>query len=171
MSNIFKAACATAVVAGLTATGAAADKEMKLTDETFVKKAASGGMHEVELAKIVKDKAADPAVKAFAEKMIADHTKANEELKVAAKSAGIAVPEAMMEKELKETNRFKEMAGTGLDREYVKHMVKDHEEDIALFTAASKSLKNADLKAFATKSLPTLKEHLEMVKALDKAGK
>jgi len=144
------------------------DKKGSLDDATFVMKAGIGGMHEVELGKIASAKAKSSDVKAFGARMVKDHSKANEELKAAAKSAGLEVPAKLDEKHQKHIDMFKDYKGADFDKDYVKHMVKDHEEDVALFTRASKELKNKELKDFATKTLPVIQEHLDMVKKLDK---
>jgi len=137
-------------------------------DAEFVKMAASGGMHEVELGKVAADKAKDPAVKQFGQQMVTDHGKANEELKKTAKNAGLEIPDKMLEKHQKEFDRFKNLTGDQFDREYVKHMIKDHEEDVAEFTRASKEAKNPAVKEFATKTLPVVQKHLEAVKKLSR---
>jgi len=138
------------------------------SDADFVKAAASGGMHEVELGKLAADRAKDPGVKQFGQMMVTDHTKANEELKKVAKGGGFTIPDKLDEKQQKEIDRFKNLTGDAFDREYAKHMVKDHEEDLAEFTRASKEAKNPALKEFATKTLPTLQKHLEAAKKLNR---
>jgi putative membrane protein len=146
----------------------AADDAKPLDDATFVKKAGIGGLHEVELSKVAAARAKNDDVKKFGERMVKDHSKANDELKAAATAAGLEVPTKLDDKHQKHLDMFKDYKGDNFDAEYVKHMIKDHEEDVALFTRASKELKNSELKAFATKTLPVVKEHLEMVKKLDK---
>ena len=125
-------------------------------------------MHEVELGKIVAAAAKSDDVKKFAEQMVKDHTKANEELKTAAKAANIAVPEKIDAKHQKHLDMFKDYKGTDFDQDYMKHMVTDHTEAVALFTRASKEAKNKELKDFATKTLPTVQAHLEEAKKLAK---
>jgi putative membrane protein len=141
-----------------------------LDDAEFVKMAASGGMHEVEAGKVALAQAKAEPVKKFAQKMIDDHTKAGEELKAAAKSAGLAVPEKMTEKDQKSVDALKEAKGDGFDRRYLADQLKSHQESADLFERASKGLKNAELKAFATKTLPVVKGHLEMLKKMQGAG-
>jgi putative membrane protein len=141
-------------------------KPAPFDDTSFVADAASGGMHEVELGKIAAVKAKDPAVKKFAERMVTDHTKANEALKVAAKAANIPVPDRMNAKNQEEVERFKNYPGENFDRDYAKHMVMDHEKDVAAFTRASKEAKNPQIRDFAAAMLPTLQEHLKMAKEL-----
>jgi len=135
-------------------------------DAEFVKMAGSGGMHEVELGKLAAAKAQNEAVKKFGQQMVTDHSKANEELKAAAKDAGLMVPDKMIDQHQKEFDKFKDLAGADFDRKYVEHMIKDHEEDVAEFTRASKEAKNPSIKAFAAKTLPVIKTHLEEVKKL-----
>jgi putative membrane protein len=140
-------------------------------DAEFVKKAASGGMHEVELGRLAAKMAKMDDVKKFGQKMVEDHTKANMELMKIAKASRLEVPTKMMEKEQKEFDHFKTMKGEEFDKEYVSHMVKDHEMDVAEFTRASKEAKSAEIKEFAAKTLPTLQEHLKMVKELQEKVK
>lgn len=137
-------------------------------DAEFVKMAASDGMHEVMLGKIGSQKASRADVKKFAERMVADHTKAGEELKTAAKEAGVAVPEQMSDEHQKHVDKFKNYAGDNFDRDYMKHMVKDHEEAVALFTKATKQAKNPALREFAVRTLPTIQAHLDDAKKLNK---
>ncbi|MBY0456013.1 MAG: DUF4142 domain-containing protein, partial [Gemmataceae bacterium] len=139
-----------------------------LDDATFVKKAASGGLHEVELGKLAATKAKSDEVKRFAEQMVKDHTKANEELKAAAKAAGVEVPTKMMEKQQKELDKFSGYKDQDFDRAYLKHAIAHHEESADLYTRGSKELKSKELKEFATKTLPVVQKHLEMAKKLDK---
>ncbi len=170
MIRRMKLALAVALVAGLVGVRADDKKpaDQPLDDTTFVKTAASDGMHEVELGKIGAENAKSADVKKFAEMMVKDHTKANEELKAAAKAAGIEVPAKIDEKHQKHIDTFKNYKGDNFDRDYMKHMVTDHTEAVALFTRASKELKNKELKEFATKTLPHLQHHLEDAKKLDK---
>jgi putative membrane protein len=135
-------------------------------DATFVKKAASDGMHEVELGKIAQTQAKNDDVKKFAETMVTDHTKANEELMKCAKDAGLDVPDKMMEEHQKEVDRFKDYKGTNFDQDYMKHMVDDHEKAVALFKQASKEAKNPKLKEFATKTLPVIQAHLDQARKI-----
>jgi len=149
----------------------AADDKKPFDDADFVMKAASGGMHEVALGKLAATKATNDAVRKFGQMMVDDHGKANEELKKAAKSAGLSVPAKMDDEHQKEFDKFKNYTGTNFDREYVKHMVDDHQKDVAEFTRASKDAKNAAIKDFAAKTLPVIQGHLDKVKKLQEQVK
>jgi putative membrane protein len=133
-------------------------------DAEFVKIAASDGMHEVALGKIAEGKAKTEPVKSFAERMVKDHTKIGEDLKKAASSAGIPLPEMMSEKDQKHVEHFQSYKGTNFDGDYMKHMISDHEAAVALFTKASQEAKNPAIKDFAAKTLPTVQEHLKLAK-------
>jgi len=137
------------------------------TDAEFVMKAASGGMFEVESSKIAKTSASSADVKKFAEMMIVDHEKANKELMTAAKTAGLEVPTAISEPHQRVLNGLKSAKSTEFDTGFIKAQIAAHEEAVALFMGASKSLKDPGLKAFATQTLPTLKEHLDAVRRLN----
>ena len=145
------------------------DSGKPFADAEFVTMAASGGMHEVELGKMASEKAHNPDIKKFGKMMVADHTKANEELKKVAKAANMPVPDKLMEKHQKMVDMFKELKDDNFDKEYIKHAVESHEMSVALYTKASTEAKNEELKAFAAKTLPTVKDHLKM--AHDLQGK
>lgn len=133
-----------------------------VTDAEFVTKAASGGMFEVQSSKLAVEKATKAECKTFAETMIRDHTKANAELKAAAGKAGVTVPAALSPDHQKMLDGLK--TARDFDAAYLAAQLKAHEEAVALFTAASTSVKDAALRDFAAKTLPTLKMHLEHVK-------
>jgi len=155
----------------LLAVSARAEDTKPFTDADFVKAAASGGMMEVELGKVVAAKAKNADVKAFAERMVKDHSAANEKLKTAAKAAGLAVPDKLNDEHQKTLDKFKDYKGTDFDKDYVDCMVKDHEEDVKAFTRASQEAKDPNVKAFATETAPVVKQHLEAVKKLQTASK
>ena len=135
-------------------------------DQHFVMETASGGMAEVELGKIAADKASSAEVKKFGQRMVDDHGKANDELKALAQSKQITLPAAIDAKHKATIDRLSKLSGPAFDRAYVQEMLKDHEKDVAAFRAESKSGKDPEVKAWAGKTLPTLEEHLKIVKDL-----
>lgn len=132
---------------------------------TFVKKAAQDGMTEVEAGKVALSKSEDPSVRSFAERMVADHSKANAELSSIAQAKGIEVPKQLDAEHQSMVDALSAKSGSDFDREYSQHMNMDHKKAIALFEAASKS-KDADLAGFAKKTLPTLKQHKQLAEKL-----
>ena len=131
-------------------------------DADFVQKAASGGQLEVRLGELAQSKAATAAVRKFGARMARDHTKANMQLAAALTGEGITPPRVMLAKDIKTFNELARLSGAEFDRAYMKHMVEDHKEDVALFEKEAKDGKDAKVKAFAEKALPTLKEHLKL---------
>jgi putative membrane protein len=135
-------------------------------DRQFAQKAASAGMMEVELGKIAQQNAASADVKAFGERMVTDHGKANSELKEVAASAGISLPADMTSEHKSHVNQLQNQKGAAFDRAYVQQMLKHHQKDVAEFEKASQSVTNADIKKFATGTLPTLREHLKEIQSI-----
>ena len=131
-------------------------------DRTFVMKAAQGGMAEVEAGKVAQQKAQHDAVKQYAQRMVTDHGKANEELMSLAKSKDVDVPGALDRQHRAHIDKMSRLSGPSFDREYMKHMVQDHRKTIADFEKQAKGGKDADLRKWADSKLPTLREHLKM---------
>jgi len=137
-----------------------------LTDNAFVTKAASSGKAEVAIGKLAQEKAKNADVKKLADRVVTDHTKANDELARLAKDAGISVSDKSDAAHDDKVKHFHSTADKDFDREFVNHMVDSHTKGVELFTQASKELKNEQLRNFAAKTLPTIKEHLDMAKRL-----
>jgi putative membrane protein len=145
--------------------------ENKIDEKRFVKDALLGGMTEVELGKVALEKASGDAVKQFAQKMIDDHTKTNEELKQLAAKESIDVPDALDSKRQSRIDKISKLSGADFDRAYIKDQVKDHQNDVREFQAEAQGGNDPGVKGFASKTLPVLEEHLRMVKELDKSKK
>jgi putative membrane protein len=150
---------------------AAEDSNKPLTPEEFVRQAATAGHAEVELGKLATQKASHAKVKAFAQAMVTDHTKANEQLASLAKSKRLELPDPTGLRQRVTDAKFKEQApGKDFDRAFMARMVEDHEAAIALYQrAADDSRLDVDLRALAQSSLPTLEAHLKQAKQLVKA--
>ena len=140
--------------------------KMTSQDRNFIMDAAMGGMEEVELGRVAAQKGMSAAVKQFGQRMVDDHSQANSELMSLASSKGITLPTELDQKHRAEVTKFSAMSGAEFDREYTKLMVSDHRKDVSEFEKQSTRGTDADLKAFATKTLPTLQEHLRMAEAL-----
>ncbi len=145
---------------------------MATSDHNFLMEAAMGGLMEVELGRVAAQQGTSEAVKTFGQRMVDDHSKANQELMNLAQGKGITLPTTLDEKHQKELTKMSAMTGAEFDREYTKMMVSDHRKDVSEFEKESTRGTDADLKEFATKTLPTLQEHLKLAEALPgaKAG-
>jgi putative membrane protein len=141
-----------------------------LSDEDFIVKAAEGGMKELEAGKLGVQKATHADVKAFAQRIVTDHTKANTELMGLAKMKNVTLKtseetpvtttsNAPPPPTAETPNALNTLSGEAFDRAFMDQMVKDHETTVALFEAQARDGKDADVKAWAAKTLPTLKAH------------
>lgn len=134
--------------------------EGNLNAQTFVKKAASSGIFEVQSSQLaLKKDLKDSSTKQFAQEMVTDHTKANEQLKALAKKRDIDIPEQMLPEHQAMLNQLQRLDGEQFTRQYHTIQTQAHEEAISLFSQASNTLEDADLRSFAQSTLPTLKEH------------
>jgi putative membrane protein len=140
----------------------------KSPDHAFVTEAAMGGMAEVDLGRLASSQASHEKIKAFGQRMVTDHGKANDELKALASSKRVSVPASIDAKHQAMHDRFAKLSGAAFDRAYVRDMVADHKKDVAAFEHESMSGKDTDVKAWAAKMLPTLREHLRMIEELEK---
>jgi len=140
-------------------------------DLAFMNEAAPGGMAEVELGKLAAQKAQSADVKAFAQKMVTDHSMAGDELKQLAVLKKVTLPPDVLPTHKEVMTELSNLNGADFDERYVTAMIEAHEKDVAAFENVSKTAADADVKAFATKTLPTLKMHLDMIKSIaDKMG-
>ena len=137
--------------------------------QQFVDMATVANMFEIELSKVALEKSAKPETKTFAQHMIDDHSKAGEEMKVAADAEGMKMPTALDEKHQKKVELLSGSSGDAFDQSYLAEQLIAHEEAVALFTGYSTNGAPGALKDFAAKTLPALKSHLEEVKTLTAA--
>jgi putative membrane protein len=137
------------------------------SDMKFTMEAAMGGMEEVQLGQIAAQKGASDEVRQFGQHMVDDHTKANQDLMQVASGKSWTLPTGLDAKHQADVQRLSAMSGEAFDREYVKMMVKDHKKDVADFQKESTRGADADVKSFATRTLPTLQEHLQMIPRID----
>jgi putative membrane protein len=129
-------------------------------DVNFIQKAAGGGQQEVENGKMAEKQGQSADVKRIGARMVADHTKAHTELVALANRKGVSFNTKSV--------RAQNIPTTGFDRQYLMLLEEDHKNVIAEFEKEAKSGDDADVKAWAAKTLPTLKEHLAMVKEAEK---
>ena len=139
---------------------------MSSQDQKFLMEAAMSGMKEVEAGRIAAQQGTSDQVKQFGQMMVDHHTKANTELMSLASSKGITLPTALDDKHRSEVTKLSGMSGADFDREFSKMMVKDHDKAVDKFEKQSTRGADADLKAFAANALPTLREHLQLARAL-----
>jgi putative membrane protein len=141
-------------------------------DRKFIEEAANSGMFEVQVGQLAASKASDPNVKSFASTLVDQHTAANNELVKIANAKGVELPAAPKRALRRDIEKLGKKNGDEFDRDFVRNVgIKAHEKDIKMFEKASKDVKDAELKAFVDKTLPTLREHLAMAEKLPQSGK
>jgi len=149
-------------------TTTASDSKAAAADSAFIKKAADGGMTEVELGKIAEKNGSKDDVKMFGSHMVKDHGKANDELKDVASKMNVTLPEKVSAEHQAKIDKLSKLSGAAFDTAYAKEMVASHEKTIANFETA-KAKVGEDLKKFIDNTLPVIKEHLEMAKKMQTA--
>jgi len=138
-----------------------------LTSESFAKQAAAAGNGEVALSQIAVERAANAEVKRFAQTMIDDHKKANDELKSLSHQEKITLPDEPTAEQRAAADRLRQQSGSSFDKAYVQQMLADHQKAVDLFRKASADNGvDTNLRQFAGKTLPTLEHHLQEVQDL-----
>ncbi len=137
--------------------------------DKFVQDVAMSDMFEVESGRLATNQSQNNDVKAFAQRMIDDHTKTSDQLKALIKDKQIAVqlPTSLDDKHKANLDKLRGLSGAQFDQAYVPMQVDAHEQAVALFQAYADSGDNADVKQWAQSTLPTLKNHLADAKALN----
>lgn len=129
-------------------------------------------MAEVEHGRLAAKNASPDDVRQFGQRMVDDHTKANNELKPLAAKKGVTLPAELDPKHKAMQDKLSKLKGAELDRAYMSHMVSAHEQAVALFQKQAKDGKDAELRGFAAKTLPLLQQHLKMARDINgKLGK
>lgn len=147
----------------------ASSTPLQPADTGFVMKAANGGMMEVQLGNYAQQNAASQRVKDFGSMMVRDHSKANDELKSIVSNKGVTLPTTVMGEEMEDMNKLMKKTGKDFDKAYMDMMVEDHKKDINEFEKAANNVMDADVKAWASKTLPVLRIHLDSAQAINKA--
>ncbi len=142
----------------------AQDASTVTTAAQFVPMAAVSDLFEIQSGQLAEKKAQSEHVKTAAAKIVADHTKSSKELEAAAKKAGIAFqkPDKLDAKHQQMLDELTKADGKSFDQTFDMEQLQAHQEAVAMFTAYSTKGDQADVKAFATKTLPVLQEHLKM---------
>jgi putative membrane protein len=134
----------------------------------FMTKAASGGTMEVQLGQYAQEQAQSQRVKDFGAMMVRDHTKANDELKSLASTKNVTLSDSLMPDHKRHVTALKTKKGAAFDKAYMTMMVQDHQKDVQEFEKASNNLSDGEVKAFATRTLPVLRAHLDSATAINK---
>src|SRR5215475_5536683 len=135
-------------------------------EKEFLANAGRGGMLEVQLGNLATQKASSNDVKQFGERMATDHSQLGQKLQQLASNLNVTLPQDLKPEQQAVVSRLEKLSGKAFDREYMKEMVNDHVKDISEFERAEKEATVAEIKQFATESLPTLRDHLKQAKEI-----
>jgi putative membrane protein len=139
-------------------------------DSSFYKDAAEGGMAEVQLGTLAQQKSSNPSVKEFGAMMVTDHTAAGDKLQAIASSKDVKLPTSPSLGQSATKTKLEVLSGESFDKSYIKDMIKDHQDDIALFKKEAATGQDPDAKAFAIATLPTLEKHLKKIQSIAAAA-
>jgi putative membrane protein len=138
-------------------------------DMDFAKKVAAGGAAEVEVTTLAEQKAGASDVKELASRLHTDHMKANDELKKIASQKGWTLPTEPTADQKAKKEKLEKLSGSAFDKGFVDMMVTNHRANIPNFEREASKGSDADLKQFASSTIPTLKEHLDMAQKVQKS--
>jgi putative membrane protein len=147
--------------AGASGSAATAGASLRRNERNFLTRAAGDGMFEVQASQLAEQKATDPGVKSLAAMLVKDHTSANNELMQLASSKGVTLPTSLPRDKQREMDSLSKLSGATFDREFMRRVgIAAHQSDIKQFEAASRNVKDPEIKAWVDKTLPTLRDHL-----------
>lgn len=139
-------------------------------DAMFMRHAAAASLAEIQAGRIALDKSSSAQVKQLAQRIIDDHTKANEQLTSIAGRKQVTLPTEPMPMQKQEAARLQSLSGNSFDQAYARAMVQDHQKAIKMFGMESHSGMDSDLRQFASMTLPALKQHLQLAERIAGAG-
>lgn len=167
-SNFLKSATMAIFAIATSASLSIADEKDTLdaTDVKFVKQEAAVGMATVAVAELGVKKANHADVKALSATLVTDHTAVNKELQGLATQKGVDISSVLDAGATKDIQKLETYSGAEFDKEFLAHIISGHKKCISAFEESAKDAKNADLKAWSNKILPTLKAHLAKAEGL-----
>jgi putative membrane protein len=145
-----------------------AAKGAAMTDQDFFNMAAQTDMMEAHLGQMAADHASSQDVKTYAQMLVTDHTADYQQLGILATKAGLTVPTGLDAAHNKMIAPFEKLKGAAFDSRYIQTMIAGHTEAIGVYTKESSDAQSADVKAYASATLPTLQKHLDGAKSLPK---
>ena len=139
-----------------------AQDKMSNDDQAAMKQLASANIAEIEAGKMAASKAQSPDVKKFAQQMVQDHSKMLDDLKSLAKSKGVALPDNAPMKDMAQSKLLERKSGAEFDKDYMEHMVKDHEKDVKDTENIAAKAKDPQFKSAVQQANAKIKEHLQL---------
>jgi putative membrane protein len=166
MKRILVAIVVATVLVVVQAHAVGAQMSVPAPDQQFMIEAARGGIAEVEMGRMASQRAASEPVRQFGQRMVTEHGAANQELLQLAQRKGVTLPQEMDAMHRATMDRLATLSGAAFDQTYMNEMMKDHQQATALFTREAQQGQDAELRAWAMKTLPTLQEHQRVASAV-----
>jgi putative membrane protein len=145
---------------------AAASGNLSDADRQFINNATVGGMCEVQAGQIALDRATDNNLKQFGEQMVTDHTRIDTELMQLAQQKGVTPPAMLNADAQQQIDKLNSLSGDDFNSQYLQDQVKGHQDAVKLFQNEINQGQDTDVKAFASKNLPTIQHHLDMIQGI-----
>jgi putative membrane protein len=152
----------------------ATSSQTVMTDEessAFLVKAADGGMTEVQLGQMARERGIDQKIKSFAAMMVHEHSAANDEVKALAAKRNVVLPGSISDSNKKIIDDLTNKTAKAFDKAYADAMIRDHESGIDFFEKAGNKVNDTEVRNFINNTLPKLKNHLDSVKVIRKSLK
>jgi putative membrane protein len=142
------------------------DNSTQIPDKVFLRKAAEGGLAEVQMGQLATQKGDSDEVRKFGQKMVEDHIRLNVRMTPVAESLGIYAPQHLNKAEQAEYDKLSGLSGDAFDQEYIIAMVKDHRKDLQEFRHEERKTSNTDLQAAVAQAEPVISQHLAMIEGI-----
>jgi putative membrane protein len=155
---------------GVTLLSAPADPGLSRRDRLFLKKVAEDGLCEIRIAQLASTNAVEQPCKDYAQQMITDHTKLNDQVIQLAANKNVTIPTGLDKTHTGEVRRLSKITGIAFDKSFARRAVGDHEAAIVLFRGEIAHGSDPDVVAFAKDTLPILRQHLMMAQSLRDNG-
>jgi putative membrane protein len=156
-----------ASLVAITAAPALAQSAKTSGDAGFIDKVARDGQSEVEIGQLAAQKATSPQVKSFAQRLVTDHSKANQQLTQIAQRDGAEPPKAADKEHDALLAKLQKLNGPAFDRAFVQAQVEDHKKDVQYFQKEASAVKDPQLKSFIQQTLPVMEQHLQMAQQIE----
>lgn len=163
--QFFQGALLTAALLAGTALLTPGHAAVSAADQQFINAAAVGGQFEVEAGKLAA-KSTDPKVQSFGQRMVKDHGAADAELARLVKAQGGTLPKGLDAEHTQLRDHLATLKGKEFDQEYIKLMVKEHDDDIKAFADEERNTTDPKLKQFVEQTLTTIKEHDQLARQI-----
>lgn len=134
------------------------------SERDFLVEAGSGHLAEIQTAQIAQQRAGSTDVQNLAQQMIQEHTRLSNNLQQVAQQANVSVPNQLSSQHQQDYDRLVKYSGQEFDRQYLQHLINDHQRDIDRYQRMASQASDPNVRAYAQQTLPSLRQHLQQVR-------